>query len=145
MGCEQARKRKLGVRGRWGWAGRKRVEGWSIGSVLVPASCPSSVPSIKPGTDISTICNAPAPSNLPKCAPALTLLASFRPLLPLGDGWLLLPWARLTTAGETRAGREGQTRGSQSDLATEAKGYCVPRAAGDARGREIELRQEAKR
>lgn len=146
MGCEQARKRKLGGRGRRGWAGRKPVGSCSPGWALVPASCPTSVPSIKPSADISTICSAPAPSNLPKCAPVLTLVASFRPLLPLSDGWLL-PWARLPTAGETWAGREGQTRGSQSDLVTEAKVPCVPRAAGDARDKEIrvELRQGARR
>lgn len=146
MGCEQARKRKLGERDRWGWAGRKRVAGRSTGWVLVPASCPPSAPSIKPSTDISTICNAPAPqpAQVRTSADPSRLIQAW---LPPSDGWLPTPTPapppaspQLGKHGQVVGVKPGAVRVTSSPRPTDP---VFPVAAGDARHRETELRQEA--
>lgn len=81
------------------------MEDWSAGSSWCQHLAPHSTSSIKPGTSISAICNAPAPSDLPKCAPALTLPA----LIQAYDAALVMdgfssPGDRLATAGGAWAG-----------------------------------------
>lgn len=148
MGCEQARKRKPGERGRWGWAGRKRVAGESTGSVLVPASCPPSAPSIKPSTDISTICNAPTPSNLPKCAHQCWPFSPHSGLCcrPVMDGFS----SPHPGFASPQLGKHGQIEGVKPGAVRvtsppRPRDPVLPGAAGEARDREMERRQEARR
>ena len=132
----------------WEEAGEDRSTNWAPAA----ASRPESAPSIKAGPDISTICNAPRlpPAELPKWAspdpsgPHSGLRCRPR------DGWPLVtpppPRARLTTAGETWAGRGVKPRAATATQAPRPRDPVFPAAAaGDARAREIEPGEQERR
>ena len=132
MGCEQAGESKLGKRGRRGWAGRKpggpeRRLGPSA-SILPLVLHHQSRPAL-----ISQQFVMPLPrSELPKWAsPDPSGPHSGLRCRP-GDGWPPLPWARLTTAGETWAGRGVKPGTATASHSPRPRAPAFPAAAGDA-------------